>query len=586
MPDTKIDVTYAVVGGSSFTFPAPTPYVSRDHENIDYGGDIWGAGTNITLNGQIYLYNNQNLSDNARFQELNAKKDAIIDAFSSDFGTLTVDGADIGTGCILQSINFSDNGYGGIVDYTITLKAYELSSFKTNNKVLEPVDRFSFTEGGDGFIALTHTISAKGFNTNGGATDAFSNAKTFVDSRKGLGNKPTTTLIGNTGALPVLVSVSESVDRFSATYSVTENYRYHSDPNFNGDFLTKYTISKVKSVDNGITTVSIQGEIKSKKHNYSTINSSNVDPGDSVTMDYLMDEFEDTNWREVCENESGLTAESLNDDPVTLSTNQDERARLLTFNISFDNDTLYQDAADLGFGNNGAYYDFSLSVDTDEMNSITTVGLSGLIKSRGTLEGRNANVKSLLDGLIASNYGVLKTEAQDFSQRITGNENFTLTNLPHSVSINKNIFNGTISLSIQFTDKNFYPSYDIVDSDYQIAVTPAMNQYSSRASCNKVGSYIIYDVNANSREIVGISVNGKLMNFSSTDISTAKKEFNLIMNKFRNEYVDGSVRRLDSEGFVEGKQDHSINMNSEFSCRKDASFLTIDRKKPDQNNGR
>ena len=119
------------------SFPAPTPYVSRDHENIDYGGDIWGATTNITLNGQIYLYANQNLSDNARFQALNAKKDAIINAFSSDFGTLTVDGASF-EGCILQSINFSDNGYGGIVDYTITLRAYELSSFKANNKVLEP----------------------------------------------------------------------------------------------------------------------------------------------------------------------------------------------------------------------------------------------------------------------------------------------------------------------------------------------------------------------------------------------------------------------------------------------------------------
>ena len=148
-----------------------------------------------------------------------------------------------------------------------------------------------------------------------------------------------------------------------------------------------------------------------------------------------------------------------------------------------------------------------------------------------------------------------------------------------ATNINKNIFNGTISLSVQFTDKNFYPSYDIVDSDYQIAVTPAMNQYSSRASCNKVGSYIIYDVNATSREVVGISVNGKLMNFSSTDISTAKKEFNSIMNGFRNDYVDGVVRRLDSEGFVEGEQDHSINMNSQFSCRKDDPFLKIERKK-------
>ena len=295
-----------------------------------------------------------------------------------------------------------------------------------------------------------------------------------------------------------------------------------------------------------------------------------------------MAEFERVNWHNICQADAFSGTDELNNDPVTFSTNQDERARLLTFNISFDNDTLYSDAENLGFGNDNAYYDFSLTIDTDEMSSITTVGLSGTIKGRGSLEDRNTNVKSLLDDLIDDNYEILKNEAQSFYQAIMEDrENFTLTNLPHSVSINENIFNGTISLSVQFTDKNFYPSYDIVDSDYQIAVTPAMNQYSSRASCNKVGSYIIYDVNATSREVVGISVNGKLMNFSSTDISTAKGEFNDIMNGFRNDYVDGAVRRLDSEGFVEGEQTHSINMNSQFSCRKGSSFLTIDRKKPD-----
>jgi hypothetical protein len=92
---------------------------------------------------------------------------------------------------------------------------------------------------------------------------------------------------------------------------------------------------------------------------------------------------------------------------------------------------------------------------------------------------------------------------------------------------------------------------------------------------------MIYDINANSREVVGISVNGKLMQFASSDISTAKKEFTKIMREFRQEYVEtgSSVQRLNSEQFIEGKQDHSINMNSQFSCRKDDSFLKIDRKK-------
>jgi len=258
---------------------------------------------------------------------------------------------------------------------------------------------------------------------------------------------------------------------------------------------------------------------------------------------------------------------------------------VLTFNISFDNDTLYSDALSTGFAKNNAYYDFTLSLQTNEATSISTVGLSGLIKSRGALDKRNDNVEALLAELIDSNYAKLKTEAQSFYLRMIQTKYpdsvFTLTTLPQSVSVNKNKFNGTISLSLQFTDKNFYPSNDIIESDYQVSITPAMNQYSSKPSCNTVGSYMIYDVNANNREIVGISVNGKLMQFASSDISTAKKEFTKIMKEFRLEYVEAgsNVQRLNSEQFVEGKQDHSINMNSQFSCRKDDPFLKIDRKK-------
>jgi hypothetical protein len=615
-PSTRIDVEYEIdnaAGVDAFCFPAPTPYVSRDYENINYGGDIWGAAANITLNGQIYLYEGERegLSvitggdiykdrANERFRLLNEKKNAIIAAFSNDFGKLTIitygenpDGTvdkgdvqgrkEIATGCVIQSVDFSDNGYGGLVDYTITLRAYELDSFQTKNKVLEPVDKFSFTEGEDGFIQLTHTISAKGFNTNSEDTDAFENAKIFVDSRKGLANKPTTALIGNTNATPVLLSVSENIDRFGGTHSVTENYRYHDDSSFDDGFLTRYTISKEKSVEGGITTVSIEGEIKSNKHDYSFENSTNSNLGDSATMDELRDQFEHINWKAKCQTDSGVS--ELNSDPVTFSTKEDERARVFTFNISFDNDTLYSEALSAGFAKNNAYYDFTLSLQTNEATSISTVGLSGLIKSRGALNERNDNTEDLLADLIDSNYTKLKAEAQSFYLRMIQTKypesDFALTTLPQSVSINKNKFNGTINLSLQFTDKNFYPSNDIIDSDYQVSVTPAMNQYSSKPSCNTVGSYMIYDINANNREVVGISVNGRLMQFSSSDISTAKKEFKQIMDKFRVEYVEtgSNVQRMNSEQFTEGKQDHSININSQFSCRKDDPFLKIERKK-------
>jgi hypothetical protein len=613
-PSPHVKVTYTVpdrdVGLDKFGFPSPTPYVSRDYENIHYGGDIWGAATNITLNGQIYLYESERGSTlagsptgpdsereanaNDRFRLLNIKKDAIIRAFSDDFGILEIDDPAspesivVGEGCIIQSVSFSSNDYSGLVDYAITLKAYELSSFEAGRKILDPVDKFSFTEGDDGFIELTHSISAKGFNTNGTATDAFANAKAFVDGRKGLANKPTTTLINNTGATPILVSLSENVDRFGAAYSVTESYRYSDDPNFNGDFLTKYTVSKDESVENGITTVSIEGEIKSKKHNYIF---EGTPQDDDVTMEKIREEFkagvqhkgqsEKIPWYEVCEADSGL---DLNPYPVTFNTTEDERARVLTFNISFDNDTLFSDTDESGFNLNNAYYDFTASINTDEITSITTVGLSGLLKARGSLADRNERVDNLLGELLNDSngtkpYDVLKAEAEILYKDITDHSEFSLDYIPSSVTITKNKFAGTISLAVQFTDKNFFPSYDIINSDYQVSLTPAMNQFRAKGSCNRTGSYMIYDVNANSREKVDISVNGRLMQFSSSDISKAKTEFKQIMDKFRDDYVlsDSKVQRLESERFLEGKHTRSLSLSSQFSCRKDDSFLTIDR---------
>ena len=616
-PSPHVEVVYSVQdresGNDAFGFPSPTPYVSRDYENIHYGGDIWGAATNITLNGQIYLYESERGSTlagsptgpdsereanaNDRFRLLNIKKDAIIRAFSDDFGKLEIidpaspESIVVGEGCIIQSVSFSSNDYSGLVDYAITLKAYELSSFEAGRKILDPVDKFSFTEGDDGFIELTHSISAKGFNTNGLATDAFANAKAFVDGRKGLANKPTTTLINNTGATPILVSLSENVDRFGAAYSVTESYRYSDDPNFNGDgsFLTKYTVSKEESVENGITTVSIEGEIKSKKHNYI---SEGTPQADDVTMDKIRVEFNDgaihrgqstrLSWHQICELDSGL---DLNPYPVTFNTTEDERARVLTFNISFDNDMLFS-ASEVGvFNKDNAYYDFSTSINTDEMTSITTVGLSGLIKARGSLADRNKRVDALLEDLLDDGenndepYRVLKTEAEILYKDITDHSEFSLDYIPSSVTITKNKFAGTISLAVQFTDKNFFPSYDIINSDYQVSLTPAMNQFRAKGSCNRTGSYMIYDVNANSREKVDISVNGRLMQFSSSDISKAKTEFKQIMDKFRDDYVlsDSKVQRLESERFLEGKHTRSLSLSSQFSCRKDDSFLTIDR---------
>tara|TARA_B100000676_G_scaffold63045_1_gene62459 strand:- start:47997 stop:50114 length:2118 start_codon:yes stop_codon:yes gene_type:complete len=156
-----------------------TPYVSRSDQILSYG-NRWGQGTSYNLNGQITGYS---------FSDIIEKQGMLITGFQRDFKSLdiTEDGQSVAgfpiSNCKINNISFNTSKYIPVIDYDISIDAYDEGLFSGSFGVTEPSDQVNISEGEDGAITLTHDISARGFTTDG--KTAIENAKDFVHSNTG-----------------------------------------------------------------------------------------------------------------------------------------------------------------------------------------------------------------------------------------------------------------------------------------------------------------------------------------------------------------------------------------------------------------
>ena len=200
----------------------PIPLVSLDREYIK-AGERWGMSNRITLNGEIIGCTKESLVNS---------QNKILFGFNEDFKTLEISGLNNLTLAKVISINFDGSDYLSSISYTIELEAYNYGEFFEKQYVLNPVDSISIQEEPDKTITITHTISAKGINSGG--YNGLDNAKKFVqsqlNSQKSEGNWPVPNLIDSKDPnyKRLLVSSSESINRISNTYSITNTYKRRS----------------------------------------------------------------------------------------------------------------------------------------------------------------------------------------------------------------------------------------------------------------------------------------------------------------------------------------------------------------------
>jgi len=599
-----------LVAYGNFTFPAPTPYVSRSYKNQYVGGTIWGTSVEVTLTGQVAVLPKRDGGSGANsYLELKEKREAVAKAFAGalgkNFQTLTVSGHGTNftlNNCSVTGLSFESSPYRGLVGYTINITGYDsTNSFIVDNYgVINPVDGWAYAESG-GTATLTHTVSAQGYNADtGGAHDAFLKAKAFVESKKGVSNKIPSFLIKNAhpDSSLILTSRSEQINRLGGSYGITENYSFATNESQEpagletgvpkmqtADILLTYSLSIDEQQGGDFSSVTLSGNVVGSKNDHA--DDPDGSAGNSTNWAEVKKDFRSRDfynlaneaYRNYIRKTGGQNIE-LNKSPISFSINPNEEARTIGFSLTYDNNDLYEKAKIKN--SSGAYFDYNISFQHDNITDIITVSCSGSIRVRGSLAKRNAAAKNLLDNEILKNnsFRVRKEAEELYHKMYPSRVQYKLSPRPSNVNVSEDKFNGTITYSASFSDHDFPKDSELEKFDYNVQVSPATQEYRPVPSCQENGHYLIFDLNLSSkREKTSISVNANTGSRNDKAIEgawgEAKIASNFLLDSLVKEAEKDTVLRLDSQNKVENKDTGAITYSRAFSKDKDVEDITL-----------
>lgn len=493
----------------------PTPFVSQNYEVLIYG-NRWGAADKIVLNGQI---------TGLDYNSLYTAQTGLVDIFSNQFKDLDVyESADDAnsyskvysfSGCYLENLSFGNAAYNKVVDYSVELLSYPsglTGYFSGTYGVIEPKDEIKISEGPDGLATLTRNISAKAFVTTT-IDNAINNAKNFVSLRTGISNVITTPQISgfqNSGSFtPVLIRMSENLDRLSLTYSVDQTYKFHmltgdivanNNYSFNNYYLTSYSTNLTSGAGEDFVTASIQGEIKAGITGAT---------GDALISE-LVNQLSGLNPYAVISGKYGAPNNlSFCQDPIDFKVTQDLKARKINFLASYDNLDFY------GLSNNkyvsaGCFLDSVITHSIDELTQTATISIRGDIKCRGSTSNRLANASVYLGKIMTDGSSATEPRLYDFvndyytGYLATASPVLALGSKPINVKVDTNTTLGTISIEAQFDNKDKFSSLNY--SEYTVDYTPYNTIFAYASSCNDAVKHVAVDINVKRREKVDINL--------------------------------------------------------------------------------
>ena len=502
-----------------------TPYVSREQDVIYYG-QKWCQVSRLTLNGTL-TGNDTTALNNSRTQ--------LENAFSSDFKTLTIKegttGIAVFPSCVVRNIDVDSYNHTA-ANYSIQLDSFDNQNFITGNLVsgtfgvLDPENSFSYNEQDNGLVQLTHSVSARGVKT--GVQSSLTEAINFVDSLTGVDSIPVSPrFIGGVQASNlVLDSLSRNIDRASSTYSVEEVYSVQTGdmygvPQVNG-FVTEIGTSINSGIGEDYSTINVNYTIRGDKY-ASEASIRAAAPSSGVLYNIATGIYGTAN---------------VFKRPINLSIDdQAKTAKRLSVSCDFI-DNSFEDIQT-------AYFDFSSSVNKDEITDVTEISVNGEFKAIGPVVKKYETVSGLFyDEIVPSTTGIsgyLFDIANSIYSEIGGQ--FTLNNLPSQIEASEDKFKGIISLSCSFNDSDFIDGEEFFETSYNVSVTPSRNTYAARPSCNKNGLYGIYDLNSTTRELTDVSLSFKPT--GSTSSITGKVQS--FIDDVRTNFVQGSDIKIQSE---------------------------------------
>lgn len=478
--------------GSNVFAGQPTPFLTFSSDSISTEGGVRVAQQNqISLNGQI---------TGTTFTGIVAKSEEIARAFATGFKTLEVEEESsdviVFSGCRVESINFQENTFSRVVDYSIDLSNYD--NFSGTVGVINPQETFNFQMNEDGTSTMTHEVSAEGISHNG--QNPFNNAKNYVIGLTGwkTGITPKFVNSGNT-VYPILTSTSENIDRVNSTYGISENYIF-TDGASSYTPVTTISVDRTSSIEQDFDTISVDATVRGGKH-FTT--------GQVIAHATGLNLYAEA---------TGLgKVSNLLNNPLSFSFNQNVNENSVTVNAVYDNNTL--------FTGGNAYFDYTISFDSDEVVGITTATIDGNIIGRTNSAQKLAFAEEFLTGTI-ENSDYLYEKTNEIYTGIYGTT-FPLRVGMDNFSVNKNPNTAEISVSASFTNKDYFrndtTSGNIFsEASYSVNVTPSIPQLRPSQHILENGYYTVVDLNAPNRENVNINVNINYNNAGS-DIQPASR---------------------------------------------------------------
>tara|TARA_Y100000361_G_scaffold92918_1_gene82922 strand:+ start:1762 stop:3567 length:1806 start_codon:yes stop_codon:yes gene_type:complete len=585
----------------SFTFPVPSPYVSKTFTNNYIGGNVFSTTVNVTLEGKIALLPKRESSEGNDYLKLSEKRDEILKSFAGalnkNFQQFRVSGHGIEdfilNNCTVDDVSFSSSNYVGIVGYTISLSGYKNDKdfYTANYGIINPVDSWQYNEDDSGLGSVVHNISASGHNTSGSNPDGFLKAKAFVTARKGVSSRVNQGLIRNAhpGSSLILNNVSETADRLGGRYSITENYSFVTNESSGAtveeaglpsmqtaNIMLTYSISVDEQQGGDFISMQLSGEITGSKDK-------------DVSWDQIKSDFKSRNFYDLVNkaykrhikgtdgSRPGTTLNiDLNKDPVSFSINPNEDARTISFQLTFDNNQLFNNAK---IKSGSSYFDYQIQFEHDNVTDIINVSCSGTIVTRGGLTKKNRDSLTLLNLMLDNNSKLVRDEAQSMYHKMFPSRlQYVLSPRPASVSVSRNEFDGTISYNASFSDADFPENSSLRDLNYSVNIEPAMQLYRSVPSCLRNGHYLIYDMKLKSkRETVGINTVAVADDRSEDSFSGAETEVVSVNDFIKDSFLDGESKRLNSQNKVENKDQSSITYDRQFSQQKDIKVIELNR---------
>ncbi len=514
------------------------PLVSREVEMIRFG-ERWGQVHRITLNGQI-------TGLCPTFTGILQKQAQLLSGFNKDYQSLVVEegGANILSFDFVRiaNISFGQNVYAQpLLPYTIEVESYPSGFFSGTYGILDPRDEFNFQENDDGIVTISHTVSARGFDTSNGNNNALTNAKSYVAARTGWSSQVLPAFISGMDANICLQTVAETSSRLDGTYEVRESYI--SDIFGTGVGVLRHSTEFASGIEDGISTITVEGNIQGCKYQdlaslrsrYSGFNAYN----EAVNQFFRV---------------AGRT--DLNPNVKSKSVTEDQTNKVINFTYVYDDDLRPR-----------IVIIYSIDLQYDFENDIISVGVSAEVYSRGQFTStRWSEVLAVANSINLFSIAVpaYNTYVLEVAPHLAG---FPLNPNATTTSRSENEFAARVVISETYTNKPLPPP-GLKEFEYTLNFTPSIHQYDLSPLLDAQKDYFGTDKGYATRARCQISAQSIGLETITPEVAIEIGKTEIL--RLQNEYFPGTIKTLDSQQISHSNSslDRAFSVNAEYSAEQ------------------